>query len=216
MLAILLPGLGKARRFARRTGCAANLRQIDVAMHMYLGANDDIYPCAADPLPKTNPTDPNVWLWMGRGWRNFIAPFLGGKIDADNPSVFLCPVDLASKEKYDSTSYAYSMAFYHSSAQIDGMNSTEDTYKNPQPPVVQKCVNVAKPSAKIIIGEWFSNHQKIEQGSDSGWWTWEGQRNYLFADGQVRFIKAEEIRPANDGLPNPNLTKHGIEGIDWP
>jgi hypothetical protein len=38
----------------------------------------------------------------------------------------------------------------------------------------------------------------------------------LFADGQVRFIDAKDIRPARDGNPNPNLTINGIRGIDWP
>jgi hypothetical protein len=37
----------------------------------------------------------------------------------------------------------------------------------------------------------------------------------LIASGQVLFLEATEIRQANDGNPNPNLTEHGIKGIDW-
>ena len=33
---------------------------------------------------------------------------------------------------------------------------------------------------------------------------------------RCRFLGAKEIRPAGDGNPNPNLTKNGISGIDWP
>ena len=81
LTAILLPGLGKARGMARRVSCGSNLRQIDMAMHLYLSENKDTYPCAQDPLPKKQPTDPNIWLWMGRGFRNFITPYFGEKID---------------------------------------------------------------------------------------------------------------------------------------
>jgi prepilin-type processing-associated H-X9-DG protein len=51
---------------------------------------------------------------------------------------------------------------------------------------------------------------------DQGWWVWEGKRNYLFADGQVRFLEAMEMRKARDGLPDLHLTHDGIKGIDWP
>lgn len=210
VLAILMPGLGKARSMARRTVCAANLRQIDIAMHSYLSINDDTYPAAQDPVR----TDPNIWLWMGRGWRGFLSPHLGGKIDANNPSVLLCPADKIAPKKWESTSYSYSLAFYHSPKDIDSLTSPYSDLTT-LPPMPQKPVSVAKPSGKIIVGEWLSNHRQVEQG-DNGWWCWLGRRNYLFADGQVRFLKADEIRTANDGNPNPNLTTNGIKGSDWP
>lgn len=193
----------------RRLKCAHNLKQIDVAMQVYLSSNEEIYPCAEDPLPS------GYWLWMGRGWRDFVEPYLGGNIDANNPSVLWCPQDRISKAEYESTSYAYSMAFYHSSEQIDSMSSPADTYgSTSQPCVGQRSCGVAKPSGKVMVGEWLSNHSRIEQ--DNGWWCWNGKRNYLFVDGQVRFLKADAIRPARDGFANPNLTIHGIKGIDWP
>ncbi|MFH1370956.1 MAG: DUF1559 domain-containing protein [Planctomycetota bacterium] len=210
ILAILMPGLGKAKAMARRTKCAGNLKQVDIAMHLYISTNDDTYPAAQDPVF----TDPNIWLWMGRGWRKFISPYLGGKIDANNPSVLLCPSDKIAPVKWESTSYSYSLAFYHSPKDIDSLTSPYSDLTKLSP-VSQKPVNVAKPAGKIIVGEWLSNHQRVEQGDD-GWWCWEGKRNYLFADGQVRFLDANDIRSAHDGRPNPNVTIHGIRGIDWP
>jgi hypothetical protein len=149
---------------------------------------------------------------MGRGWRHFLQPYLQTNIDVNNPSVLLCPQDRSDPAKYESTSYAYSMTFYHSPEQIDSMNSVENTYTNPQPSIPQKSQNVVNPSGKILIGEWFSNHYPIDE--DKGWWTWQGCRNFLFADGQIRFLKAKDIRPARDSLPNANLTIHGIKGSD--
>jgi prepilin-type N-terminal cleavage/methylation domain-containing protein/prepilin-type processing-associated H-X9-DG protein len=209
LLSILMPSLQKVRSIARRTICTHNLKQIHLAVELYLEDYDNIYPCAEDPLPA------GYWLWMGRGWRGFVEPYLGGHIDANNPSVLFCPVDRTSKEKYESTSYSYSMAFYHSPEQIDSMSSIADTYgANSQPSIPQRSMNVAKPSGKIIMGEWLSNHSPIDD--DGGWWSWEGSRNYLFVDGQVSFLEAKEIRPARDEFPDANLTIRGIKGQDWP
>ena len=36
-----------------------------------------------------------------------------------------------------------------------------------------------------------------------------------FWDGQVTLLKAGQIRPANDNLPDANLTIHGIQGRDY-
>jgi len=183
LLSILMPSLRKAKAIAARTVCSHNLKQINLAIDFYLNEHDNVYPCAEDPVS----TEPAYWLWMGRGWRSFVEPYLGGSIDANNPSILFCPQDRTAKEKYESTSYSYSMAFYH---------------------------DVARPSNKILIGEWFSNHRPVDD--DSGWWCWEGWRNYLFADGRVSYLKAGQIRPARDGLPDANLTVRGIKGHDWP
>ncbi len=210
LLSILMPSLVKAKSMAMRLKCAHNLKQINLAMRLYLDVNNDTYPCADDPVSRK----PFYCLWMGRGWRGFVEPYLGGNIDANNPSVLFCPRD--PSDNYESTSYAYSMAFYHSPGQIDAMDENSPQWgKSAQPSIPQKSLDVAKPSGKILIGEWTSNHCRIK-GKDPGWWGWLGSRNFLFADGQVRYLKAEQIREANDGNPNPNMTLRGIKGMDWP
>jgi prepilin-type N-terminal cleavage/methylation domain-containing protein len=209
LLSILLPSLHKAKANAFRTGCMHNLKQIGLGMNMYLDGNDNTWPCANDPVS----TAPAYWLWMGRGWRSFVKPYLDNSISAENPSVLLCPEDRADPAKYESTSYAYSMAFYHSADQIDAMSDKSDTYANPKASIPQRIGDVANPGAKILIGEWASNHLAVEQ--EQGWWNWQGARTFLFADGRVQFLHASQIRPARDGLPDANLTIHGIKGRDW-
>jgi prepilin-type N-terminal cleavage/methylation domain-containing protein len=209
LLSILVPSLRKARSTARRVVCLHNLRQVSLAMDMYTADHGGFYPCAQDPV-STNPT---YWLWMGRGWRKWIQPYLTTIVDVNTPSVLLCPADRTDPAQYESTSYSYSMAFYHSPEQIDAMPDRAMTFTNPQPSIPQKVTNVAWPSAKILVGEWLSNHVPIEP--DPGWWGWEGARCFLFADGQVQFLKAQAIRPTRDNLPDANRTVNGIKGRDY-
>lgn len=209
LLTILLPSLQKAKAAARRVVCSHNLKQVGIAVDMYAHDAGGYYPCAQDPVS----TSPSYWLWMGRGWRKWVQPYLSSIVDPNNPSVLLCPADRADPSKYESTSYSYSMTFYHSPEQIDSIDDAILTYTNPKPSIRQAVTEVAWPSAKILIGEWTSNHETIEP--DLGWWCWNGTRSFLFADGQVAFLKAENIRAARDNMPDANLTIHGIKGRDF-
>ncbi|MHC4616707.1 MAG: type II secretion system protein [Planctomycetota bacterium] len=201
LLSILMPALGKARAMALRVKCAHNLKQINLAMHLYLQANDQTYPCAEDPFPG------GYFFWMGI-WGSSVEPYLGVKITPDRPSIMSCPANLTQY----GFSYAYSMTFYHSPAQVDTMNN-QNTWLTAKPSTPQRSLSVARPSAKILVGEWFSNHKPVS--NDQGWWCWEGTRHYLFVDGYVTFLEAKEIRPAGDELPDPHLTVHGIKGYDY-
>jgi len=202
--------------------CMSNLRQIDLAIRLYMNSNNDTYPAASDPVYTDPVTGQIIWLWMGRGWRSFVEPYLGGNINVKNPSVLFCPEDPTPEEDFESTSYSYSMAFYHSPEQIADMNSPSYTCGDNDPftkPIPQRSTNVATPYGKILIGEWYSNHLRVTETGwydYGGWWCWQGSRNFLFTDGHVSYIPAEDIRPANDNYPNPNLTIGGIKGIDWP
>jgi len=208
LVSIMLPSLSNAKRSAQRTVCASNLRQINLSMNYYLEDHERTYPCAQDPVS----TAPFYWLWMGRGWRGFLEPYIEVGINQDNPSILFCPGDPATKEKYEATSFAYSMSFYHTPEQIDSMSEPKDTYSNPLPSVAHSDEDVTDPHGKIMIGEWTSNHHPIDP--DGGWWTWEGKRNFLLADGSVTYLPAADLAPANDAFPDPNLTVHGIEGSD--
>lgn len=210
LLSILLPSLSKIRSMAECLKCKSNLRQTAMAMDFYLKANNNTFPCAQDPVSAS----PYYWLWMGRGWRDFVEPYLVTGIDANNPSVLVCPADKTRAQEYERTSYAYSMTFYHSPQQINDMNSVTDNYLDPVTSIPQKSCRVSRPCAKILIGEWDSNHSAVK-GEDPGWWGWKGTRNFIFVDSHVQFLDSEEISAARDGWPNPNLTVDGIKGMDY-
>jgi len=209
LLAMMLPTLGRARTAGYKTLCASNLRQVSLAFGMYLGDHNGVYP-AGDDTAATAVGGP--WVWMGRGFRPLLMPYIVRDIDKDNPSVLWCPADPSDPIEWERTSYGYSMSFYHSLEQINQMTDKACCYSNPVPETAVTSSGVAWPARKILAGEWLSNHQTLD--ADSGWWSWRGARNFLFADAHVEFVPADKIKPANNGLPDPNLTRDGHEGAD--
>jgi len=68
LAAMLLPALSRARERARLASCMNNLKQIGMAIHMYLMDYDEYFPMAyyADP--------PNYYAWQGYGyWYELLA-----------------------------------------------------------------------------------------------------------------------------------------------
>ncbi len=200
---LLMSAVVGALEEGRRVTCSSRLHQIGIAFEMYLADYDHVYPWADDPVS----TDPYYWFWMGRGWRSAVEPYID-----ENLRVLYCPSDPTDPETWESTSYAYSMAFYHSPEQIDQMTSAADTYSNPQRTVPQKAGRARHPTRKVMVAEWLSNHSHVTD--DAGWWSWEGTRNCLFVDGHIGYIEASNVLPANDELPDFNLTINGMRGQD--
>jgi len=235
--AILLPALSRARESAQRTTCANNLKQLGTAMELYRLEHKDRYPAKQDPEDPNDPALAFRWLWMGRGWQQLLQPYVPGgtsrrtapdgtvTTEFKDPGIYLCPSDPRSVDQFASTSYAYSMTFYHSAEQIDSIAELEPNpaartlynFRGDDPAFVLETIpqtsrNVRYPSKKILIGEWFANHAAFQP--DEGWFGEGGKRLFLFADGHVEYLNDEDLLPALDGLPNPNLTKGGIAGQD--
>lgn len=209
---ILFPVFARAREAGRKAVCASNIRQIGLALLMYTDDYDESFPNTGDP-----------YLWMGRRWRWVLQPYLAmvGQRDPSapgdpnrsinfSPQILYCPSDAVAPAQWDSTSYGYSAAFYHSPAHINAMR-TPDLYAGAPPPCVsQALAAVAFPSQKAIAAEWLANHEGIAEG----WWSWKGARTYLFVDGHAKYVPARRIRPANNGYPDINLTVDGVAGTD--
>jgi prepilin-type N-terminal cleavage/methylation domain-containing protein/prepilin-type processing-associated H-X9-DG protein len=210
---ILFPVFAQAREQARKTTCASNLRQVGVAIGMYVQDFDELFPNTGNPQ-----------LWQGRYWRWPLAPYLAysRRRDPSSPQndlvsvgsdahVLVCPSDPTAKAQWDSTSYAYARCFYQSPAQVNGMKGPLDAVSSAAPPTSQPLAAVQFPGAKVIVGEWLSNH---ESPHTADWWKWDGARTMLFVDGHVRYLAARRIRPAANGLPDVNVTIDGIAGRD--
>ncbi len=208
LASVLLPALSRARERSRQAVCMNNLKQLGIAFHLYVQDYEEVFPCADDPVS----TAPVYWLWMGRGWRKLLAPYVGSGYSSVSPAILFCPSDRTARQNWESTSYGYSMSFYHSPEQINAMSEPAYTYDTSRivPAVPQKLARVLHPANKAVLAEWLDNHT----GGSSGWWSWEGSRNYLFVDGHVEFLPVTKLFPANDSLPDINLTKDGTGGHD--
>ena|SRR2546425_1029937 len=202
LAAILFPVFAQAREKARQGTCQSNLKQIGVAFSMYVQDYDESFPNTGEEF-----------LWTGRYWRWPLKPYLGYsrwedpssplKSSGSDAHILICPSDPTARAQWDSTSYAYSSAFYHTPEQVNKMQGL--------PTATQPLAAVQYPAAKALVGEWLSNHAAPSQAD---WRSWAGARNYLFVDGHVRYLRAQQIHPAGDGLPDVNLTKDGVSGRD--
>ena len=225
LAAILFPVFAHVRENARRATCQSNLKQIGLAFAQYTQDYDEAYPC--------NSTDP--YLWQGRHFRWPLMPYLTlgqkktptGFTSAGGSSTagFLhCPSDPATG--FDSTSYAYSAAFYLTAVDVAALTDYKCLYTAPcagmpPTPTMQTLAQVASPARKVLAGEWQDNHDGLNAG---GWWTADPRsaRDYLLADGHVKYVPAWVLVHAQepgryaDGFPDPNVTPGGLSGADFP
>jgi len=90
LIGILMPSLRGARRGAKRTVCASNLRGIGQAMRAYLNDNRDILPVVASlpSIPMFDPPRPRI--------ADTLRPYLEKDVaaEAGEVKVFQCPADV--------------------------------------------------------------------------------------------------------------------------
>lgn len=225
LAAVLVPVCVTAKKNASRAKCQSNLQQIARAFENYTSDYDDCY-------PNTN----NQYLWAGFYWREPMRKYvvLGGVAggEGNRDKVLACPSDPTPPGIYAATSYAYSAAFYmtpqQANAVADGNHlRAKFTGTNPILPCTSIKSGMVKYSTKkVLVTEYWTLHSAKPKvgwyddasvGSDS----WSGERNYLFADGHVRFLSTRKIRPADSpdvsrprSLPDINLTTNGVAGRD--
>jgi len=85
LIAILLPGLAKARTRVRRTVCSTHLREIAVGLQVYTDTNQDWYPTAESPEGTSGPEN-----WWENG---ALLSTIGLEPNPDERSVLTCPAD---------------------------------------------------------------------------------------------------------------------------
>jgi len=243
LAAILFPVFQKVRENARRATCQSNLKQIGLAFTQYLQDNEEAYPngCSAPGNPLCTSTgDP--YLWMGQHFRWPIMPYLAiGQVQnvananpwlaagGSTSALLYCPSDSISGTGFNATSYGYSACFYHSDAVTDAMtlgNLRTSFVPGPGAVCITRLASeVVYPAQKALVGEFYNSHQhganligywgKTLGPNTAGADRWEGARNYLFADGHVKFIPAVRIKPSTtDNCPDIHRTPGGLSGYD--
>ncbi len=86
LVALLMPSLSRAKEGAKRTSCASNLRQVNLAIALYVDDNADWLPVLPDPNPYPN--------GVGAYYKQLVKGYLGltGPV-SPTEKVFICPSD---------------------------------------------------------------------------------------------------------------------------
>ncbi len=92
LASMLLPALARAKEKARRISCTSEVKQISLAMMMYVSDNSSRYP-PRFPDPVAGPLYP-CKPCRTEDWRPYAAPYLSTTTNITNSgSVFVCPAD---------------------------------------------------------------------------------------------------------------------------
>jgi prepilin-type N-terminal cleavage/methylation domain-containing protein/prepilin-type processing-associated H-X9-DG protein len=173
LAAMLLPALSQARERARQAVCMNNLKQMGLAVHLYLGDHDDFFPDARY----------NTSLGY-RPWARDLRPYL------KNDRIFWCPSDNAKKNLVSPCSYVYNW-------QLMGYNSVGAGYSTNHWTVPRRITAVKKTSQVILIADSAhpTNYIAIFGGGPDGNDSFNranlflgrhaGMDNFLFVDGHV-------------------------------
>lgn len=133
LASLLFAAVGRAKNAARSAKCKSNLRQLGLALRLYV---DDFqtYPSGRITFPDLSRVD----------WIDFLTPYVSILRPPNNNTVLTCPafvLDLAR------SGYGYNLQGYA------GMGLGPDKYQARQNPLFIKESEVASPSQMIALGD---------------------------------------------------------------
>ena len=196
LMTILLPALSQARHQARRAACAANLRQVGVAIHLYADDFDDTIPFGPSGRPVTGSNfytvtgDVTSLLSLEDGAPVGLGLLLKDYL-AHQPTVLFCPgADQPSEAKEQLARVGSAQAqsdYYYRHASVALLTGTPETYHvrlsnlgrnskgRPIAALVADVQFLAHPSLAAFQVKTRTSHQRAAS-------------NILFAPGHVRTV----------------------------
>ena len=135
LAALLLPALSQAKQNGKRTTCANNLRQVNLAIRLYADDCADALPVLPTPNPYPN--------GVGAYYKQLVKGYLGLSGPASpTEKVFICPSDrtLRNQVGHAFTSYTF-----------NGYEVGPDAI----PRITgQKLSAIKSPAKAVLVGEW--------------------------------------------------------------
>lgn len=198
LLAMLVPGLARAKEQMRRTQCKNNLRHWGIALQMYRDENFDYLPTEGTYL---HPTKPYTWF-------NVLPPYLDAPSYKDVerisnqedltkqlrefPSlhVWICPGKNLSRLNMSTS--RLNQFHYGMNEVLDGMNSAHIPEFPDQGETPIRGTIFTKPAATVFLFDIYRNDSRGNQG-DVGATFHRGTGNVLFLDASVDGFLAEHF-----------------------
>ena len=171
LAAILFPVFARARENARRASCASNLKQIGIALRMYVQDNDQWLPRRQAPLL--------VFPWWARVSRVGLIPYI------KSSQVWMCPSNKisgtleAAPPVADGLPYSYAANALGGDRGPFGENGAIHMKQILSPTQVISFMETDNQGANLDV--WYSTNQ-----------VWGGHlktSNYLFLDGHVKAMQ---------------------------
>ncbi len=209
LVALLLPAVQAARAAARRTQCANNMRQIGLGMQQYCDAHKGHFPLMQHNIAQSDV--PKTWIYV-------LAPYMES-VDA----VRLCPEDMKRIENpaYTDPSTGNVVEVRPTSYAMNGYLRAEGfNPAGPTPGFVTRFSQLTETHKTIVMFEagnsvdstkdhvespdWFDESNMKRNATDHAvWQDVQGEvavarhhgtsANYLYADGHVDAISADQI-----------------------
>ncbi len=200
LAALMLPALSRAKAKAKTTNCVSNLRQIGLAMTMYLSDNAERFPKAGRDNRLVSISD--VWLLLNSYVRT-------------NASFYVCPADVGpfnvlylklsgslqtppatTNDLSVASSYFYYYGFYHSDPPASAAAQ-------------RRSGEVTHPSQKCVVQcEALSGRNEINGTGFDGYAHGRKAKTFLFIDGHGRFL------PRRSQCVDPRIPP-GVQSPDW-
>jgi len=166
---LLLPALSRAKEDGKRTSCAGNLRQVNLALRFYASDYADSLPVLPDPNPYPN--------GIGAYYKQLVKSYLGlTGPPSPNEQVFICPSDSVICRQLGHAYTSYTFNGY-------------EVGPNAIPRITgQKLGAIKNPAKAVLAGEWpafFGGSWHPSVGPNHP----DAPNVLTFVDGHVNFVK---------------------------
>ncbi len=208
LMAVLLPALAAVRLQAKRIGSASNMRQIGLAMEMYAEANEGFFPESAHGHTGGDAHH--------HSWIHSLAPYLG-----DVNEVRICPADPEGRRRLEMGLTSYLLNGYiviDEGHEHGGSHDDHICFRN-----LHRLKNPSRTITAFISCDELVEGPKFDHTHSPEWFegpnAWDairadisvdrfamrksadntsGSTLFLYADGRVESVKAQEIKDMAD------------------